>query len=172
MPLKYDIRPLYCNLWVGCSSFILWQSHLTQNNLLHMFVFGAVAGTVVEYLGSFVQETFFGSVSWDYSNVPFNIGGRVCLLYSVFWGLLAILWFKSVQPLFLKLILKIPARIRKPLTCALAMFLILDIVVSIAAVSRWGLRLEGMPSINGVTAVLDTLFPNEFMTKIYPNMLW
>ena len=143
-----------------------------KNKILHIFIFGTVSGTVVEYLCSLFQEMFCGSVSWDYTGQLFNIGGRVCLLYSVFWGLLSILWFIAVQSAFEKLISKIPARIYKQLTIWLAVFMVLDILVSIVAVTRWGMRIDGIPAGNILASTIDKLFPNEFMSAIYPNMLW
>ncbi|MDY3224512.1 MAG: putative ABC transporter permease, partial [Candidatus Faecousia sp.] len=44
------------------------------------FLGGMLVGTVVEYLCSWGQEVLFGSRSWDYSALPFNLNGRVCLL--------------------------------------------------------------------------------------------
>lgn len=158
----------------GFGALVLYFGNrfLAKNNILHIFFYGAAASTVVEYFCSLFQETLFGSVSWDYSSQPFNIDGRVSLLYSIFWGLLAILWFMTIQPAFEALISKIPARIYKPLTRWLAVFLVLDAVISIAAVTRWGMRLDGIPSANIIAETLDKLFPNEFMTKIYTNMRW
>lgn len=40
------------------------------------FFGGAVVGSVIEYLLSWGQETLFGSTSWDYSRMPFNLDGR------------------------------------------------------------------------------------------------
>ena len=62
------------------------------------FFGGAVVGSVIEYLLSWGQETLFGSTSWDYSRMPFNLDGRICLLYSLFWGILGVLWIKSLYP--------------------------------------------------------------------------
>ena len=55
------------------------------------FAGGMIVGSVVEYVCSWGQELLFGSTSWDYSNLPFNLNGRICLLYSVFWGILGVL---------------------------------------------------------------------------------
>lgn len=143
-----------------------------KNKILHIFIFGCVAGTVVEYLFSFIQEVFFGSVSWDYSGKFLNIGGRVCLQYSVFWGLLTIVWYILIQPLFEKLIAKIPERIYKPLTMWTIAFISINIILSIAAVTRWGMRLDGIPAGNMIATLIDRVFSNEFMETVYPNMLW
>ena len=67
----------------------------------------------IEYLCSFFQEMLFGSTSWDYSNIPFNLNGRICLLYSVFWGILGILWIKEIYPRMAVWILKIPNKVGK-----------------------------------------------------------
>lgn len=157
---------------IGALLLYLGQRAISRNTVPYMFVFGTVAGTAVEYLGSLMQEALLGSVSWDYSSAPLNIDGRVCLLYSVFWGLLAVLWVVAIQPLFEALIRKIPPRRYKPLTWGLAIFLVLDIAISAAAIAQWGMRLDGNPSVHVFAATLDWLFPNELMGKIYPHMLW
>lgn len=77
------------------------------------FLGGMIVGSVVEYICSWGQELIFGSRSWDYSHMPFNINGRICLLYSVFWGFLGVLWIKNIYPRMAKWILKIPNRIGK-----------------------------------------------------------
>lgn len=82
------------------------------------------------------------------------------------------LWVIAIQPFFEILIKKIPARMYKPLSLGLAAFLVINAAISIAAVSRWGMRLEGIPPMNSIVSVIDRLFPNEFMTRIYPNMRW
>ena len=46
-----------------------------------LFFGGIIVGSVVEYICSLGQEIIFGSRSWDYSHMPFNINGRICLLY-------------------------------------------------------------------------------------------
>lgn len=164
--------PINAVYGIGALALYLIGKHLTNKNLIHIFVFGTIAGTIVEYVCSFIQETLFGSVSWDYSGQFMNIRGRVCLLYSVFWGLLAILWFVAIQPLFEKMIIKIPSGMYRPLTWSIAVFLVLITAVSIAAVTRWGLRLEGIPAYSIIGEFLDKVFSDGFMKKMYPNMIW
>ena len=77
-----------------------------------------------------------------------------------------------MQPMFEKLISVIPVKIYKSLTVWVAVFMIINIVISAAAVMRWGMRPDGIPAGSAVRSILDTLFPNEFMTKVYPKMMW
>ena len=59
-------------------------SKFTDAPLCKVFVISFIVGSVAEYICSLGQEIVFGSVAWDYSHLPLNINGRVCLLYSIF----------------------------------------------------------------------------------------
>lgn len=134
------------------------------------FLGGFVVGSVVEYGCSWVQEALFGSRSWDYSNMPLNLNGRICVTYSLFWGLLGVLWIKDLYPRLAKWILKIPNKVGKPVTWVLTAFLLFNGVVSCIAVSRWPARLAGEPPANPFWAFVDERFPNERMESIFINM--
>lgn len=106
----------------GCVALTLGLYFLRFHRDLHILFFGAVIGSVVEYICSWGQEMVFGSTSWDYSAMPYNVNGRICLLYAFFWGVLACYWIKNIFPLLNGWIFSIPDKIGKPLTwvvCAL-----------------------------------------------------
>ena len=56
-------------------------------------------GGIVEYLFSYLQETWFGTISWDYSNLLFNIHGRTSLLHCLYWGIGGVLFVRFILPL-------------------------------------------------------------------------
>ena len=58
-------------------------------------------------------EAAFGTVFWDYSGLPFNLGGRINLLYCFFWGIAAVVLMKGVYPVLSGWIEKLPARAGK-----------------------------------------------------------
>lgn len=62
------------------------------------FLFSFAALGAVEYLFSFLEETVLGTRSWDYSSFPFNINGRVNLLYCLFFASLGLLWTDFALP--------------------------------------------------------------------------
>ena len=134
------------------------------------FVGGFVVGSVIEYFCSWFQETVFGSTSWDYSHMPFNINGRICLVYSLFWGVLGVLWIKDFYPRMAEWILKIPNKVGKPLTWVLLVFMIFNSVMTAATVLRWMERREGHAAESGWEEWLDNRYPDERMQKIFPNM--
>lgn len=134
-----------------------------------IFLISFVTGTVTEYICSLGQEIVFGSVAWDYSHLPLNINGRVCLLYSLFWGLLGILWVKAIMPLFDKLTDKIPQKASKIFVWAFIAFFAFDAVLSAFAAIRMNERAIGSEPSNYFEVFLDEHFPDERMKKIYAN---
>lgn len=134
------------------------------------FLGGMLVGSVVEYLCSFGQELMFGSRSWDYSHMPLNINGRICLLYSVFWGFLGVLWIKSIYPSMAMWLLKIPNRIGKIVTWILVIFFIFNAFMSCISMYRWSQRLNGVSPSNIFWEWIDNCFPDERMEKVYANM--
>lgn len=58
------------------------------SGLLTNAVFTVLLTSALEYLTGYVLETFLHMKAWDYSNEFCNLKGRVCLKFSLFWGLL------------------------------------------------------------------------------------
>ena len=59
------------------------------------------------------MELVLGFTAWNYSNMFLNINGRICLLFSMFWGFLGILWIKFLYPQIEKALNKLnPKRIK------------------------------------------------------------
>lgn len=134
------------------------------------FLGGMFVGSVVEYLCSWGQEALIGSRSWDYSAMPFNINGRICLLYSVFWGFLGYWWIKFLYPLVAKAVLRIPNRFGKVISWLVVVFFVVNSIVSVIAVFRWSQRLDGILPSNSFWEFIDFRFPDERMSHIFANM--
>ena len=150
-----------------CLSGALYQ--FRNRGRVFSFVRGFVVGSVVEYACSWFQEVCFGSTSWDYSNMPYNLNGRICLLYSIFWGILGIFWIKDIYPRMAKWILKIPNKVGKPLTWVLLVFMVFNSVMTLFTSLRWTARREGVEPRNAFEAYLDEHYPDERMQKIFAN---
>lgn len=150
-----------------CLSGALYQ--FRNRGRVFSFVGGFVVGSVVEYACSWFQEVCFGSTSWDYSNMPYNLNGRICLLYSIFWGILGIFWIKDIYPRMAKWILKIPNKVGKPLTWVLLVFMVFNSVMTLFTSLRWTARREGIEPRNAFEAYLDEHYPDERMQKIFAN---
>ena len=160
------------NLVYGIGALVLTLALYKYRNRSWSFSFlgGFITGSVVEYLCSYFQELLFGSTSWDYSNIPFNLNGRICLLYSVFWGLLGILWIKKIYPRLSSWILAIPDKFGKIAVWILFVFIVFNSAVSLMAVYRWAERINNKAPSNQLEVMLDNRFNDERLEKIYANL--
>lgn len=134
-----------------------------------LFVYGTVVGGTYEYVCSVFTEILFGTVFWDYSGIPFNLGGRVNLLYCFFWGIIAVLWVKLIYPFLSRMIEKIPKKAGPALTWILAALMVVNIGISALALARYSNRQRGIEAANGVELFLDEHFTDERMERIYPK---
>lgn len=162
------------NLVYGMGAVVLYLSlyAVDRHNLPAVFLVSFIAGTVVEYACSFLQEKMFGTVSWNYENAPLNINGRVCLFYSVFWGGLGILWSVVIAPLCDRMLSNIPEQTGKMAAWVILAFFIFDGVVTLAAMIRWVGRCGGIDAMGALGRLLDSRFPDVRMEKLYPNMIF
>lgn len=135
----------------------------------HIFIVGTFLGGAYEYVCSIFTEIVFGKVFWDYSKIPFNLGGRINLLYCFFWGIAAVIWIKVLYPKFAGWIEKIPMFWGYVLTWILVVFMAVNILVSMAALVRYDMRANGKPAESGWEKVIDEHFDDERMDRIYPN---
>ncbi|MFR2589105.1 MAG: putative ABC transporter permease [Ruthenibacterium lactatiformans] len=137
-----------------------------------IFIGGSIIGGAFEYFCSWLQETVLGTVSWDYTGYPFNLNGRINLLYCLFWGALALVWVKEVFP---RLNGFIERRVSKTygvvISWVLIAFMLANSLVSGAAVLRQSQRYEGVPATHAWQQVLDDRFPDSRLAKIYPSMV-
>lgn len=137
----------------------------------YIFIFGTIVGGVYEYVCSVFTELLFGTVFWDYSKIPFNIGGRINLLYCFFWGLAAVLWIKNLYPFFTKYIEKVPMLPGRCLSCLFLIFMTFNMIISALALARYSSRYQYQEPANALEKFLDEQFPDERMERIYPNAI-
>lgn len=136
---------------------------------IEIFLISMFLGGIVEYIFSYLQETFFGTISWDYSNLLFNINGRTSLLHCIYWGIGGILFSKYIRPQIEKIDLFYPKKWFKVLTIFLAIFLLFDIIISSLACKRQEERKEGIEPKNNIEIFLDKTYTNEVLNEIYSN---
>ena len=179
---------IFCRLrmgwWMSRSSVvwgpfsIVWGLALAAATLLFyryrdrsasfFFVAGTLLGGLYEYLCSVFTQLVFGTVFWDYSAIPFNLGGRINLLYCFFWGFAAVAWFKGLYPVLFRWMAKIPQRAGKLAVWALLLFMAVNIGVSSLALARYSARAAGQPAVQSWQVYMDEHYGDEVMQRIYP----
>ena len=86
--------------------------HRWRDRPLMTFMSSMVLCTVLEYLAGWYLELTWGVKWWDYSEMPYNLHGRICLLSALLFGVGGMLLVWVVSPLFYSLYRKIPAKVR------------------------------------------------------------
>ncbi|MDL2258427.1 putative ABC transporter permease [Eubacteriales bacterium OttesenSCG-928-K08] len=156
----------------GAVLLTITLSRLADRGFLTLFVASAILGGVYEALCSFWQEKTFGTVSWEYSKKSIPLfGGRTCLFYMLFWGVMGAVYIRLIHPVLFGLIRGVSPLISTPVAVLLALFLFYDLSLSMLAVDRWQNRVRGVAPAQKLDEWLDRRFPNERMKRIYPNMV-
>lgn len=86
------------------NEFYTWEM-----SFLKQCVIGSIVITTLEFICGYIVNIWLGWNVWDYSNVPFNILGQICLPFSLIWMLLSgvaivvddwlrYLWFNEEKP--------------------------------------------------------------------------
>ncbi|MEG1989974.1 MAG: putative ABC transporter permease [Clostridia bacterium] len=133
-----------------------------------IFLLSSLIGGFFEFIYSFIQEMFLGTISWDYSDFLINFDGRTSVFHAIFWGIIGVIFFKWIYPFISKLIEKIPIKLGKLLSYILCIFMILNFSISISASFRQYLRLNNIPAKNNFEIFLDKYYTNELLDKHYP----
>lgn len=155
---------------IGALVLTLCLKDMKNKSLLQIFTISFLSGSICEYIFSWGMELVLGFCCWDYTNLPLNINGRICLLYSIFWGILGIAWVKLIYPELLKMIQRIPYNVGTKIMKGLIIFLVFDIIISAAAVYRQYDRKNNVKAENTIQVFLDKYYNDEFLEFVYPGI--
>lgn len=165
----------FCPVYgVGATILILLLNKYKQNGI-KLFIIGSILGNVIEYGLSYVLEAMYGTRFWDYAYLDWNLNGRICIKYSVFWGILSVVLIKFVKQWIDKIINKIPND--KTLHIIIVTFIAIDGLATIWAVNTYqnrvvnayyGIKTENTNKIQQY--IQDNLFSNKIMKKTFPNL--
>ena len=124
----------FCGIYgLGAVIMILALQYFNQNNN-RLFIGGFIVGSIVEYVVSWIGEVILNVKWWDYSNMPLNLNGRICVFFSIFWGLLGIYLMTYINPRVDRLINWIKSKISinklKVITLLVTIFLFIDFIIT------------------------------------------
>ena len=159
----------FCAIYgLGAVVMILCLQPFKKNNNT-LFWGGFVVGSIIEYLVSLIGELIFHVIWWDYSDMPLNINGRVCVYFSIFWGLLGIYLVSYINPKIDKIINFIKSKISyktlKVIEIITTVFLIVDCLLTAYALEVFYIRMVKLHNIN--IGNVETI--NKEYDKIYGN---
>ena len=153
-----------------------------------LIIGGIILGALTEYMVSFIGEAVFGVKWWDYSNLPFNINGRICAAYSLMWGIVALVFVRFVNPKVDRFINLFPMRTLKTLTSIIMIFLLCDWLISCVALEIFYVRMEDTHRIElqnseqsnllgkllykspTIRNIANIIWSDRVMVKTFPNL--
>ena len=135
----------FCAIYgVGAVIMIIFL-HGYSKKYTRLFLGGFIVGSIVEYLVSWIGEMILGIKWWDYSNMPLNINGRICVYFSIFWGFLALYLIGSFNPRIDRLIdwfkSKFSLKFLKIATSTITTLLLIDCIITGVALSFFLIRM-------------------------------
>ena len=154
---------------VGLVVYYLVISNIRKKSYIKIFFITMLLGGIVEYLFSYFQEKWFGTISWDYSNLLFNIHGRTSLLHCLYWGTGGVLFVKFVLPLINNLKDWCKNTNFRYITIFLVLFITFDIVMSGMAGARQLERKNNIEANGYIDNFFDEYYSDTKLEQIYSN---
>ncbi len=158
------------NFVYGIGAVVIIYCLHNRKSIIEVFLIGTIGGGAVEYVLSFLEETILGARSWDYSDMPLNINGRVNVPYMLFWGLLCVaMVFIVYKPLDFALDGLSP-KAAKVSSMVIAIVIAVDLLVTVCALERYACRNMDIDAFTFIGRFIDRIFDDGYMKLHFPSL--
>lgn len=118
-----------------------------KDNLVLLYISSVVLVTALEWFTGFVLDKLFHNKWWDYSSMPLNLNGYVCLLFSLIWGVACVLIVKVLHPLIHKGLDFLPEFVGWACIVLFGVTLFVDLYVTVTDILKMNKKLAKMNEI-------------------------
>ncbi len=138
----------FCPIYgVGAIIMFVFLQEFKGNNIILFFIAFFIL-SIWEYIVGFLLEKLFKTKYWDYSNYKLNIHGRVCLVNSIFWGILGVLFINYINPFFAQILSTVDSKIILYIDIILSTGLIIDCILSVMSIIEIDSALKYIEELN------------------------
>ena len=165
----------FCGIYGLGAVIMIVCLHKFPKKFNALFIGGFIVGSIVEYIVSLLGELLLGVKWWDYSGMPLNINGRICVYFSIFWGFLGIYLIASLNPKVDKIINWIKSKFKtykglKTFVITVFILLIIDCISTAFAIEYFLVRMIVQNDINvakkeAVIEQYDKIYGNEKLSN-------
>lgn len=158
---------------VGAVVLTLFLNRFYYTHDLVIFLVAMVLGAMLEYGASWMMETFWHAIAWDYTGTFGSINGRTNFFFGVMWGTLGLFWVRFVLPVIKAVQQRFTGRggkLFKIVSWLLVIFIAVDAVMTVLALHREGQRAENIPPATQIDVMLDEAFPDWWLQERFHNM--
>ena len=125
--LNGPVCPIY-----GCGMVgVLMCLYPVKSNIVLLFIGGMIICSAVELFGGWILDKIFHMRWWDYSDKPLNVGGYICLPFSLMWGVAVVFAVKIVHTPIMFLLNKSPNVLKLILILIFGIIMAIDMVVTL-----------------------------------------
>lgn len=136
--LNGPVCPIY---GFGVLIVVTWLTPFKGNKLL-LFLGSVFFTSALELITGFLLDKIFHKKWWDYSDLPFNIGGYICLKFSVLWGLACLFIMEIIHPIILVVVNVIPLNLGNILLLSFSLILLIDLIATINSINKLNRKLQ------------------------------
>lgn len=153
----------YCPIYGFASIIMIFILSRYKGDILVLFFMSIIICTIIEYFTSYIMEKLFKARWWDYSNEPFNLNGRICLINSIGFGILGVLLIRIINPFFVGLLSKLGTNVLNIISLILLILFIFDVIFSFNIIRK----IKGSLSRTNKdsTAEISSKVKNELLSK-------
>lgn len=157
----------YCPIYGFGMLFVLWFLHPHMDSPWRLFLFSIIITTLIELVGGFLLEFFFHNRWWDYSDVPFNFKGYICVRFSLYWGFAALIAVKFVHPVVEKFYDVLPHFVMYPLLGVLFCVIIVDSIITNIGVLNMNHELAELHAISNKIESFSDNFGERIADQVF-----
>ncbi len=161
----------------GCGSLLLYfllKSY--TNKFIVLFILTMFVCSLLEYTTSYIMEKIFKLRWWDYTNMKYNLNGRICLETMTPFSILGALAIKYITLYFLKIINSFTPRIILTISIILITIFTIDLIISLTIVFKLKLvaknKKDSTIDIKKAISkfIKNDLYVYERILKAFPNL--
>lgn len=131
----------FCPIY-GFGAILIIQLLIFLNNSLSIvsesttvkILLAMLLTTILEYITGYILEKIFNCKWWDYSNNFLNLHGRVCIKYSIFWGILSYILITFIHPITVKYVAFLNISTKFIMTAIIIIYFIFDTIKSVTEI--------------------------------------
>ena len=135
-----------------------------------------ILATLTQWIAGHVLEWLYHEKWWDYSGLPWNLDGYICVPASAVWGVLGVLAFRWGNPLLTRLFALLPGSLGKILLWILLLALAADMLATVLILTGKTRRIEQWQSVDSLFASLSVRLElrlsslvNRRLERAYPR---
>ena len=122
-----------CPIYGMGVALVLWALLPLEDNLLVLYFGSVLITSALEFLLGWISEKLLHQRLWDYSDMPFNLCGHICLAFSLVWGFACLLVVRVFHPVLMGLVALIPHTLGWILLALFSAAFLTDLVLTLIA---------------------------------------